>query len=449
MKTLFIAISATVLFSVSLFAQSGWYPVYSEIDFAGQEIFFINENTGYNAGGSWTGGSVHPRIWKTTNAGINWFEQTTPLRDSINYLFRGIHFVNSNTGFVTVAYAISNAVGKILKTTDGGNSWNYVSLPVSKHMVDVYFPNSSTGYASGLQTILKTTDTGITWILQNSNFSNYLFQIHFLNENTGYVAGNLGTVLRTTDGGANWWSSNTNTSQNLWGVNFANENTGIASGGISTNSQNIIIRTSDGGLNWTQIPYTGSTCLLWSVNFISPTTGYIIGWCDQILKTLDAGLTWHNQLSPTDNQSLRTCFFTNAQTGYITGENPGFGENGYILKTTDGGGIFVGVNNSSSEVTDNFNLSQNYPNPFNPVTTIIFSLPHKLSPSGLFGAGEYQVKLVIYDVTGRELNVLVNDEMSVGTYEVKWNASGYTSGVYFYSLQADDYSETKRMILLK
>ena len=101
-------------------------------------------------------------------------------------------------------------------------------------------------------------------------------------------------------------------------------------------------------------------------------------------------------------------------------------------------GFIIGVNQISSKVPEIFKLYQNYPNPFNPVTKIKFEIP----------SSSY-TRMIIYDILGREVTKLVNEKLNSGSYEVVWNASGYPSGVYFYRLVAEDFSETKRMILLK
>ena len=98
----------------------------------------------------------------------------------------------------------------------------------------------------------------------------------------------------------------------------------------------------------------------------------------------------------------------------------------------------IGIQNISSEVPSAFSLSQNYPNPFNPTTNIRFDLPKSGS-----------VKLVVFDELGREVATLVNEKLQPGTYEVDWNGSSYASGVYFYRIQTDEFSETKKMLLIK
>ncbi len=102
----------------------------------------------------------------------------------------------------------------------------------------------------------------------------------------------------------------------------------------------------------------------------------------------------------------------------------------------------IGITPISSEVPKNFSLSQNYPNPFNPATKIKFDLPE--------GNGDDRfVLLKIYDVLGREVSTLVNQQLQPGTYEVNFDAANFESGVYFYKLTSGDFVETKKMILLK
>jgi len=116
-----------------------------------------------------------------------------------------------------------------------------------------------------------------------------------------------------------------------------------------------------------------------------------------------------------------------------------------IFVGTETGGVFraplsgltTGVN-EGNELPNKFNLSQNYPNPFNPSTTISFSLTLKS-----------YVSLKVFDALGREVSILVSKELTAGSYSQQWNAGNLPSGVYFYRLQAGNYSETRKLILLK
>jgi hypothetical protein len=102
------------------------------------------------------------------------------------------------------------------------------------------------------------------------------------------------------------------------------------------------------------------------------------------------------------------------------------------------GPTIVGNSTITSNVPSAYLLSQNYPNPFNPSTKISFSLPK---------AGN--VKLVVYDILGKEVATLINDYRTAGTHSVEFNASNLASGVYLYRIESGDFKETKRMMLVK
>lgn len=98
----------------------------------------------------------------------------------------------------------------------------------------------------------------------------------------------------------------------------------------------------------------------------------------------------------------------------------------------------IGIEPVSTELPWVFRLEQNYPNPFNPSTTINFSIPKQSF-----------ITLKIYDITGREVSVLVNNDLKPGVYKIDFYAAGFASGVYFYKLQAADFVITKKMILTR
>jgi hypothetical protein len=109
-----------------------------------------------------------------------------------------------------------------------------------------------------------------------------------------------------------------------------------------------------------------------------------------------------------------------------------------IQKIRDWFEVPVGIANEKSDVLAEFKLEQNYPNPFNPTTNFEFRI-----------ADFVLVSLKIYDVLGREVTTLIDEEKPVGVYKIKWNAEGFSSGVYFYQLKAGNYIETKKMLLVK
>jgi hypothetical protein len=119
--------------------------------------------------------------------------------------------------------------------------------------------------------------------------------------------------------------------------------------------------------------------------------------------------------------------------------------NDYIFAGTGGYSVWrrsyseiIGIEQISELVPASYSLHQNYPNPFNPTTKIRYDLPK----NGF-------VKLVVFDALSREVETLVNEHQSAGIYEVSFNAAHFPSGIYFYKLITDGFTETKRMMLIK
>ncbi len=144
----------------------------------------------------------------------------------------------------------------------------------------------------------------------------------------------------------------------------------------------------------------------------------------------------------------------------FSGEVLSYGLTGAVINGISYGNI-VSVQTPDISMPDKYSLSQNYPNPFNPSTTIKYTLPFvkrnavSLQKNKRFGESLYNVTLKVYDILGREVATLVNEQQKPGSYNVKFNASKLNSGIYFYRLliiqseQTANFSESKKMILLK
>ncbi len=119
--------------------------------------------------------------------------------------------------------------------------------------------------------------------------------------------------------------------------------------------------------------------------------------------------------------------------------------NGTVYGDTN---TLTGISQIGNEMPLKFSLSQNFPNPFNPETKITFQIPLSRGVDSEGGRGVFAV-LKVFDALGREVEVLVNQQLQPGTYEVSWDASVYPSGVYYYRLEFGSFSETKKMLLVK
>jgi photosystem II stability/assembly factor-like uncharacterized protein len=399
------------------FSQSGWFLQNGITSNTLTGVYLINQTTGYLTGFNGT-------ILKTTNFGNNWYSQNSGVSTD---LFSTV-FTDTQTGW---CFGGISPDGYILKTTNSGQNWiqNYHTTNLGSIFKGVFLAGNI-GYCGTLfGYILKTTNFGINWkVVYSNTYGSGFYQCFFVDQNTGWFVGNNGLIINTIDGGNNWISQNGNTANGLFGVYFTSSSTGFTVGANGT-----ILKTTNGGQNW--IAKTGITTLwLNCIHFINNNTGWIIGGNTSnsesiILRTDNCGENWMTQYSPTTNR-LTYIHCYNAQNGIIVGLY------GALLKTTTGGSTFI--IKTSKEIPEKFSLLQNYPNPFNPTTSIKYqveSIRH--------------IKLVVFDIQGKELETLVNEKQSPGTYEVTFDGSKYTSGVYFYKISAEDYSETRRMILIK
>ena len=241
------------------------------------------------------------------------------------------------------------------------------------------------------------------------------------------AVGDNGEIFMTTNAGDNWTQQISGTFYDLSSVFFSDANNGTAVGRTGT-----IIRTTNGGTNW--IPQvSGSSDFLFGVSFSDLNTGTAVGLSGTILRTSNGGVNWNSQFSGTERWFYDVCFTDNNNGTAV-------GNLGTIMKTTNGGSVYV--TQLSDLIPEIFSLFQNYPNPFNPTTKIKFKLSRLETEA-------YYVRLIIFDALGREVITLINDRLEAGDYEIEFNGGDFPSGVYFYMLEAGNYSEVKRMILLK
>lgn len=379
-------------------------------------IQFKNVNTGWE---------VHPlkkdSVYKTTNGGLNWSGYSTVDTNKMSGLF----FIDNNTGFA-VGYR-----GKIIKSTNGGITWSLQNSGVFSWLNSVQFFDANTGFAVGSKdsnrVILKTTNGGTNWQVLVRNNQSRLYSVAVLSPLVVYCVGDSGAVIYSSNGGASWVnqvSGATSTLRDVIFKSYQSFNIGWIAG-----KNGVILSTINGGTNW--VNHSFNTTNFYGIDFGSPDSGYVCGR-GRIYKTINGGTNWYQQTTPVaDTVNIKSIFCINAQNVWAVPWS------GQLIYTTNGGGP-IGIQPISNELPSGFSLTQNYPNPFNPNTKIQFSIPKSTF-----------AKLTIYDVTGRVMAVLVNEELKPGIYEVNWDASHRASGIYYYILEAESFSETRKMVLLK
>ncbi len=326
-------IFTTAVMVLGIYLNSyAWNKIYSEATGGLNAVYFTDTQTGYAVG--------YPgKILKTTDGGNTWISQISGTTNTLC----SVYFVDSNTGYV-VGYS-----GLILKTSNGGINWNIQPSGVTYNLLSVYFTNSQIGYSVGYSgTILKTIDGGVTWNQQISGTTNRLSAVYFTNNLIGYAVGIMGTILKTINGGITWTLENYGTNAYLNFIHFFN-NVGFIGG------NNILLKTSDNGNSWiaNSTIFNVST-FSGSLFFTDTLTGYF-PFGNRIYKTIDGGINWMEQVVP--GQFAKYLFFVNDTLGYAVGSLC------TIYKTTIGGGFpnsdFISINNIKANINNDGSLFWN------------------------------------------------------------------------------------------
>ncbi len=368
----------------------------------------------------------------------------------------------------------------IYKTSDGGHKWKivYESPQSSFSYVDVL--DSLNIWVTGHDSLYKSVDGGNSWFsFKLNNSIQQMRGIQFLNSTVGIVSEVRENTSDTTfnyvtaDGGSSWKKHTINDIQfvssfnkmkftdpeHLW---FAN--------------QYGVWMSKDTAKTWKLIPVEDA---YQSFDFIDSLNGWLSIWGGQFKKmayTTNGGISWETVDKPYSIQTTDVLmykdYFGTVNTlvagydgsliNFIQGDSYSyeiptyttntlqsfaFNKKGNVLHMWAAGDgmtvlhysvVVTDVKEESPQKISSYCLSQNYPNPFNPSTQIKYQLPQK----GF-------VTLRVYDVLGREVAALVNEQKDPGSYSVQWNASRFASGVYFARLQSGSKVLLKKMNLLR
>lgn len=382
--------------------------------------------------------------------------------------FRNVISVNDTL------YASHSNTG-IYISSDGTTSWQQINSGLnnteSRQVSEVIKFNSDL-YTATVDGIYKSTNSGIEWIKKSDGitigpgalkeFCESIFEYEGV-----LFTGAFSGIYRSENEAESWTVTNVS-STHVLAKNFTNHNGVLFAARESINTPNGF-KSSDNGLTWEVL--TGMNFP--SISFLSEFPKLWMGTIHGIWLSTDNGNNWEHRsegLSPDPyntsiirvNGRLITSLHFGGSGIFISEDEAlsweDFGEglpflsnieklivyNDKIIAATSDGlwqrDTVTTITAVASDINlpEEFVLFQNYPNPFNPTTTISWQSP----------VDSWQ-NLKVYDLLGREVATLVNDEMPAGSYEIEFDAAELTSGIYFYRLMTDNFSDTRKMLVMK
>jgi photosystem II stability/assembly factor-like uncharacterized protein len=333
--------------------------------------------------------------------GHSWINRNIPS------VLTNLYGLDYNVGFAPLSPAgevnvvVCGDSGKVWKSTGSGGSWmwTFYNLGVIRRLNSVAVNSGIFVVVGEKGTIFRSLNSGITWENRSLADTNSLNKVYSIRYDRYCAVGNNGRIYVSTDYGYSWGIRTSGTTHHFRDVIFSGLDSAVAAGDAGT-----VRCTTNGGVTWFTDSYMNTL-----------TTRNIISFARLDENTVNSVTS--NRL-PGDAAADSTFFLAVSSVP------------------------FLGIEPISNFIAEFFSLKQNFPNPFNPETKIRFDIPAgvKLNEN---------VKLVIYDITGKEIAALFNENLKPGEYEAEWNASGYPSGVYFYKLITSGFVKTRKMILIK
>lgn len=380
---------------------------------------------------SFQGGTQDNNKMTTTNGGNNWIQRTTgdggyTIVDPVNTNYVYGQYVNgsiqrsNNSG---VSFSSITPSG-----STGGLFYNPYEMAPGDHNT-IVFGRADIWKTTNAQT--ATSSSGWTQIATTTIVGGSVSAIGIsaTNINKIYIGTSNGRILVTTDNGANWSVQTGYPYVSDFIVDNTNDNICYATlGGTGTTH---VLKTTNSGLNWTSI--TGNLPNIAANSIVMRTLSprmLFVGTDFGVFQSTNDGANWISFSSGLPMVEVYDMKYKQTI--------------GMILVATHGRGCWTFDLNSTlgidpfGEIPAQYKLSQNYPNPFNPVTNIAFDIPKYNS-----------VKLEIYDMSGKKIEELVNQNLNAGHYQVQWDASKYSSGAYVSKLTTPDYSATSKMMMIK
>jgi hypothetical protein len=339
---------------------------------------------------------------------------------------------SASTGHIIECLAVSGtnlfagtAGGGVFLSADSGTSWTAVNTGLTDTSVQSLVVSGTNLFAGSYHGdgVFLSTDSGTSWTGSNMGLPTYTSVWSLAVNGVNLFAGTNCGAFRSSDSGTSWTAASTGlpTYNTVWSLAVIGVNlfAGTSDAGV--------FLSADSGTSWTAVNTGLTDNSVWDLA-VSGTNLFAGTYLGVFLSTTN-GTSWTAASTGLTN----TCVTALA----ISGTN------------LFAGTYFAGIwrRPLSEMITDverrellppSFALEQNYPNPFNPNSNIRYQI------------SEFRyIKLAVYDLLGREVAVLVNERKAPGKYEVNFDGSNLAGGVYFYRLQAGDFTQTKRLLLLK
>jgi photosystem II stability/assembly factor-like uncharacterized protein len=384
-------------------------------------------------------------LLKTLDEGHTW--------NRINDRFVKLAFFDEDIGCI-----IEETPNKaLLRTTDGGFTWNEFEAGHAGTPLEMSFVNNSTGFiVTDKPELLRTNNAGASWDLISLPLdSTWFSDMQFLNADTGYLCAKQARIFKTTDGGQEWETFYLDLNW-IFAIDFISPMEGWA-----LDRYGNVAHTSDGGENWSYSVTPPTNGSAWDIDFVDPLIGYVISYSGYLFKTLDGGKNW-GELHFMAEKSTGIHFFDELN-GWIVGED-------FIYRTYNGGYDWsVVLENSSSnfhpEFTDLyvidtsnawicsmdgrvFSCSDFLDIEENQLQTTVKYFPnpaHDMLTVQLSDLNDRMISIMIYGIDGKMIQRMHFNDSNDNTIQL--DLSRYARGVYFLNIQSGSFS--RRIKILK
>ena len=369
------------------------------------DVHFISVTTGFAVA---DGGL----LLSTNDGGATWSSQ---IIGAGAFDLEGIDFSSSGTNGV-----IATGDGPIFRSADSGATWSLISTGAGD-LRHVDWVDESVVWVAGRDgDSAVSTDAGATWTYHNTSSADRTESIAAVSAAEAWIANRSGEIRHTINGGVNWTTQSSGTASDMKDIHMLDATTGYIAG-----NGNIVLKTTNGGASWTNMATAGVSGN--GLFFIDENTGWVVADAGQIWFTSDGGASWVLQPSGA-TQSFNRVHFPVSTEGWAVGDA------GTIVHFTS----VPTASEPTAILPGGYRLSPAYPNPFNPQARFTLEI-----------AEPQAVRISVFDVLGREIRVLHDGSLSVGSTGFLIDGAELPSGLYVLRAVGEAFTTSQRMTLLR